>query len=73
MDSGMALSYSPFSGRKPWGVACNLCINVCPVEACITVERLAPSTVDPRTGETVRDDHGDWTTHPNNPMRTAAE
>ncbi len=54
-------------------VACNLCINVCPVEACITMERLAPGTVDPRTGETVREGHGDWTTHPNNPMRVAAE
>ena len=54
-------------------VACNLCIAVCPVEACITMERLAPGTVDPRTGETVREGHGDWTTHPNNPMRVAAE
>jgi dihydropyrimidine dehydrogenase (NAD+) subunit PreA len=54
-------------------VACNLCVNVCPVEACIIMERVAPGTVDPRTGETVREGHGDWTTHPNNPMRTAAE
>jgi dihydropyrimidine dehydrogenase (NAD+) subunit PreA len=54
-------------------VACNLCVNVCPVEACITMERVAPGMVDPRTGETVREGHGDWTTHPNNPMRTAAE
>ncbi len=54
-------------------VACNLCINVCPVENCITMERLAPGTVDPRTGETVRPGHGDWTTHPNNPTRVAAE
>ena len=54
-------------------VACIRCINVCPVEACITMERLAPGTVDPRTGETVREGHGDWTTHPNNPMRVAAE
>jgi dihydropyrimidine dehydrogenase (NAD+) subunit PreA len=54
-------------------VACNLCVNVCPVEACITMERMMPGTVDPRTGQTVREGHGDWTTHPNNPMRTAAE
>jgi len=54
-------------------VACNLCVNVCPVESCITMERLAPGTVDPRTGQTVKDKHGDWTTHPNNPMRVAAE
>jgi len=52
-------------------VACNLCINVCPVEDCITMELLAPGTVDPRTGETVREGHRNWTTHPNNPMRTA--
>jgi dihydropyrimidine dehydrogenase (NAD+) subunit PreA len=37
------------------------------------MERLAPGTVDPRTGQTVKDKHGDWTTHPNNPMRVAAE
>jgi dihydropyrimidine dehydrogenase (NAD+) subunit PreA len=54
-------------------VACNLCVNVCPVENCITMERLAPGTVDPRTGQTVKAGHGDWTTHPNNPMRVAAE
>ena len=54
-------------------VACNLCVNVCPVENCISMERLAPGTVDPRTGRTVPAEHGDWTTHPNNPMRLAAE
>jgi len=54
-------------------VACNLCVNVCPVEGCITMERLAPGAVDPRTGAKVPDKHGDWTTHPNNPMRVAAE
>ncbi len=54
-------------------VACNLCVNVCPVEDCITMERLAPGTVDPRTGRTVREEHGDWTGHPNNPSRVAAE
>lgn len=54
-------------------VACNLCVNVCPVEACITMERLADGSVDPRTGQTVSPDHGDWTTHPNNPAAVAAE
>jgi hypothetical protein len=24
---------------------------------------------DPRTGEAIRNDKADWTTHPNNPMR----
>ncbi|MEL6482020.1 MAG: NAD-dependent dihydropyrimidine dehydrogenase subunit PreA [Pseudomonadota bacterium] len=54
-------------------VACNLCVNVCPVENCITMERLPAGAVDPRTGRTVEDDHADWTTHPNNPGRVAAE
>jgi dihydropyrimidine dehydrogenase (NAD+) subunit PreA len=53
-------------------VACNLCVDVCPVEACITMERLAAGTVDPRTGLPVSDDHADWTTHPNNPSRKVA-
>ena len=48
-------------------VACNLCVNVCPVENCITMERLPAGVVDPRTGVTVTDEPGDWTTHPNNP------
>ena len=54
-------------------VACNLCVNVCPVENCITMERLADGMVDPRTGQTVQPDHGDWTSHPNNPGAVAAE
>ena len=54
-------------------VACNLCVNVCPVEDCITMERLPAGAVDPRTGAAVSDAHGDWTTHPNNPMARAAE
>ena len=54
-------------------VACNLCVNVCPVEGCITMERLAPGTQDARTGKTVEAAPADWTTHPNNPMARAAE
>ncbi len=54
-------------------VACNLCVNVCPVENCITMERLPGGAVDPRTGRTVSDDYGNWTQHPNNPSRVAAE
>ena len=54
-------------------VACNLCVDVCPVEGCITMERLAPGTVDPRTGRIVQPHHADWTTHPNNPGAIAAE
>ncbi len=48
-------------------VACNLCVNVCPVEGCITMEELAPGAVDERTGKPVSPDYANWTTHPNNP------
>ena len=54
-------------------VACNLCVNVCPVENCITMEAMAPGTVDPRTGRVVEKDYANWTTHPNNPAAKAAE
>ena len=53
-------------------VGCNLCVNVCPVENCITMEPLAPGVVDRRTGQPVPAEYGNWTTHPNNPMRVAA-
>ncbi len=51
-------------------VACNLCVNVCPVEGCISMEALAPGEIDERTGETVSGEYGNWTTHPNNPGGT---
>ena len=54
-------------------VACNLCIDVCPVQDCITMVQLQPGTVDPRTGKVVEKDYANWTTHPNNPSATAAE
>jgi dihydropyrimidine dehydrogenase (NAD+) subunit PreA len=54
-------------------VACNLCVDVCPVENCITMEELAAGTVDKRTGKVVVDDYANWTTHPNNPAAKAAE
>ena len=47
-------------------VACNLCVDVCPVEDCITMVTLDKGTVDPRTGRRVGD-YANWTTHPNNP------
>ena len=53
-------------------VACNLCVNVCPVEACITMERLEAGVVDPRTGKVVEEDYANWTTHPNNPSSLEA-
>ena len=54
-------------------VACNLCVDVCPVENCITMEQMTPGTIDPRTGKVVEKDYANWTTHPNNPSVTAAE
>jgi dihydropyrimidine dehydrogenase (NAD+) subunit PreA len=54
-------------------VACNLCVNVCPVENCITMEEMPAGQTDPRTGRTVDPDYANWTTHPNNPSATAAE
>jgi len=54
-------------------VACNLCVDVCPVEDCITMEELAPGAVDPRTGREVQKEYANWTMHPNNPMSQAAE
>ena len=54
-------------------VACNLCVEVCPVENCITMEPMKAGEVDPRTGKVVSDKYANWTTHPNNPGAVAAE
>ena len=54
-------------------VACNLCVDVCPVENCITMVAMEPGTTDPRTGKVVQEEYANWTTHPNNPSATAAE
>ncbi len=48
-------------------VACNLCVNVCPVEGCITMRELRPGELDPRTGMTIPEDKRTWLQHPNNP------
>jgi NAD-dependent dihydropyrimidine dehydrogenase PreA subunit len=53
-------------------VACNLCVNVCPVDNCITMKPLAKGATDPRTGRR-------WATMPTGrrirttPARLAAE
>ncbi|MBO6866500.1 MAG: NAD-dependent dihydropyrimidine dehydrogenase subunit PreA [Thalassococcus sp.] len=54
-------------------VACNLCVDVCPIEGCITMERMPAGATDPRTGQTVQDEYANWTMHPNNPSSQAAE
>ncbi len=74
--SHQAIAMSPervFSVKDEECVACNLCVNVCPVEGCITMVEMAPGSVDPRTGRVVKGQHADWTTHPNNPGTCAAE
>lgn len=53
-------------------VACNLCLDVCPVADCITMRELEVGELDKRTGQ-IRGDYANWTTHPNNPMAKAAE
>jgi dihydropyrimidine dehydrogenase (NAD+) subunit PreA len=53
-------------------VGCNLCVNVCPVENCITMVPLAVGAVDQRTGQVVEPNYANWTTHPNNPARVLA-
>ncbi|MFC4215437.1 NAD-dependent dihydropyrimidine dehydrogenase subunit PreA [Pseudophaeobacter arcticus] len=54
-------------------VACNLCVNVCPIEGCITMEEVPAGQIDERTGKVVSGEYANWTTHPNNPSATAAE
>jgi len=53
-------------------VACNLCVDVCPVEDCITMVEMQPGEVDPRTGKVVEAEYANWTTHPNNPSAVQA-
>jgi dihydropyrimidine dehydrogenase (NAD+) subunit PreA len=52
-------------------VGCNLCVNVCPVENCITMVQLTEG-VDPHTGAPATG-YRNWTQHPNNPMAKIAE
>jgi dihydropyrimidine dehydrogenase (NAD+) subunit PreA len=61
-----------FEVKEDECVGCNLCVIACPVPECITLRDLAPGETDLRTGTVVSGGHGDWTTHPNNPMRAAA-
>ena len=47
-------------------VGCNLCVLVCPVEDCITLQHMTDG-VDPRTGLAYSRPSLNWTQHPNNP------
>jgi len=61
-----------FEVKEDECVGCNLCVVACPVPQCITLRSLQPGEIDQRTGKPASATHGDWTTHPNNPMRVAA-
>ena len=52
-------------------VGCNLCVNVCPVENCITMEQLS-SGADPQSGAPTTG-YLNWTQHKNNPMAKRTE
>lgn len=49
-------------------VGCNLCVSVCPVDSCITMQPMSDG-IDARTGKAIVKEKANWTTHPNNPMR----
>ncbi|MBS1301847.1 NAD-dependent dihydropyrimidine dehydrogenase subunit PreA [Loktanella sp. SALINAS62] len=74
--SHQAIAMSPdrtFSVIDEECVACNLCVDVCPVDDCITMIAMTPGSIDPRTGKEVLKEYANWTTHPNNPGAVAAE
>ena len=48
-------------------VGCNLCVSVCPVDNCITMEAMTDG-VDPRTKQAISSEYANWTSHPNNPF-----
>ncbi len=54
-------------------VGCNLCVSICPVPDTISMRSLRAGEVDARTGKTVTGEYANWTTHPNNPARVAAQ
>jgi len=73
--SHQAIAMGPgrtFTVKDEECVACNLCVDVCPVENCITMTQLPLGAVDKRTGRKVGT-YANWTTHPNNPASQAAE
>lgn len=77
--SHQAISNAPKNGKRHYEVidaecvACNLCVEVCPVEQCITMVQMTKGT-DPRTGKKIDPKYANWTTHPNNPAsKMAAE
>jgi dihydropyrimidine dehydrogenase (NAD+) subunit PreA len=52
-------------------VGCNLCVAICPVENCITLQPMKAGETDPRTGKVVSGTYANWSSHPNNPTAVA--
>ncbi|MED5620289.1 NAD-dependent dihydropyrimidine dehydrogenase subunit PreA [Ideonella sp. BN130291] len=61
-----------FEVKEEECVGCNLCVSICPVPDTITMRVLQPGETDLRTGRAVSGDYANWTTHPNNPMRSCS-
>ncbi|HWL55124.1 MAG TPA: NAD-dependent dihydropyrimidine dehydrogenase subunit PreA [Paracoccus sp. (in: a-proteobacteria)] len=73
--SHQAIAMGPgrvFTVKEEECVACNLCVDICPVENCITMREVPVGEIDTRTGRVVQP-YSNWTMHPNNPMAKAAE
>jgi dihydropyrimidine dehydrogenase (NAD+) subunit PreA len=70
-DTSMVDGMRHFEVIEAECVGCNLCVNVCPVEDCITLVPLAAGAMDERTKKKVSPTYANWTTHPNNPMAKA--
>lgn len=51
-------------------VGCNLCVCVCPVVDCITMQTMTEG-VDPRTKSPISKEYANWTMHANNPNRVS--
>jgi dihydropyrimidine dehydrogenase (NAD+) subunit PreA len=75
-DTSHQAIFATHEGRRQFHVndaecvGCNLCVSICPVPDTITMRALKPGEIDARTGKTVSGEYANWTTHPNNPMRT---
>ena len=53
-------------------VGCNLCVEVCPVESCITLVPAAPKGTIRAPAWIYDRPYANWTTHPNNPAALKA-
>jgi dihydropyrimidine dehydrogenase (NAD+) subunit PreA len=61
-----------FEVKEEECVGCNLCVSICPVPGALSMRTLKAGEMDARTGHPVVGHYANWTTHPNNPMRTGS-